>query len=150
MLIPKSELADLPCTRCGVRKRQHKISRCRECCAERARELRADPKHRPRIKATARRYYQRNAEARRQYAKNRRALGLTPARAKQDPWHSAVQRRVFRAVQSGVLIVPGRCSACGVQSKLDAHHEDYSRPLDVTWLCRACHKQRHSLLEQAG
>jgi hypothetical protein len=31
---------------------------------------------------------------------------------------------------------------CG-EPKVHAHHEDYSRPLDVTWLCQKCHVQRH-------
>jgi hypothetical protein len=26
---------------------------------------------------------------------------------------------------------------------LHAHHDDYSRPLDVVWLCPSCHRQHH-------
>lgn len=29
-----------------------------------------------------------------------------------------------------------------------AHHADYSRPLDVVWLCQAHHKQAHALVDQ--
>lgn len=35
------------------------------------------------------------------------------------------------------------CYACGAV-KAEAHHENYSKPLDVTWLCRRCHKNVHA------
>lgn len=31
---------------------------------------------------------------------------------------------------------------CGT-TRVDAHHEDYARPLDVTWLCRTHHVETH-------
>lgn len=36
----------------------------------------------------------------------------------------------------------GDCQKCG-QSNAEAHHNDYSRPLDVLWLCHGCHMQEH-------
>lgn len=32
------------------------------------------------------------------------------------------------------------CTVCG-DKKSEAHHEDYSKPLDVTWLCRKHHRE---------
>lgn len=37
----------------------------------------------------------------------------------------------------------GPCEVCGVK-KTDAHHNDYSKPLDVIWLCRKHHQQHHA------
>jgi hypothetical protein len=34
------------------------------------------------------------------------------------------------------------CCECG-QHRAQMHHEDYSRPLDVMWLCRRCHMKHH-------
>jgi hypothetical protein len=34
------------------------------------------------------------------------------------------------------------CSVCG-QANAEAHHEDYSRPLDVKWLCHRHHCEHH-------
>jgi len=34
------------------------------------------------------------------------------------------------------------CMVCG-DEKTEAHHEDYSRPLYVMWLCKKHHMQRH-------
>lgn len=35
------------------------------------------------------------------------------------------------------------CEVCGV-SKVDAHHDDYFKPLDVRWLCRKHHAEHHA------
>lgn len=48
-------------------------------------------------------------------------------------------RLVRRAVRQG-------CSACASTFRLLAHHDDYSKPLDVIWLCDSCHQERHRKL----
>ena len=40
------------------------------------------------------------------------------------------------------------CIRCGSNEFIVGHHEDYSKPLDVWWLCEVCHKQRHRELLQ--
>ena len=43
-------------------------------------------------------------------------------------------------VQSGKITKPVNCDICGLPSdKLDGHHEDYSKPLEVVWCCHKCH-----------
>ena len=34
------------------------------------------------------------------------------------------------------------CEVCG-ETRVDAHHEDYSKPLEVRWLCRCHHMELH-------
>lgn len=36
-----------------------------------------------------------------------------------------------------------KCYCCGSKDA-EAHHEDYSKPLEVIWLCRPCHLDYHS------
>lgn len=56
---------------------------------------------------------------------------------------------VRRAIRSGELVVPLKCSECGKElgtgadgrRLIQAHHYlGYSRPLDVQWLCAKCHR----------
>lgn len=46
---------------------------------------------------------------------------------------------VRRAIKNGVLIRPTTCEQCGKNSRIYAAHSDYSKPLDIRWLCASCH-----------
>jgi len=35
------------------------------------------------------------------------------------------------------------CEKCGSDKKTHAHHDNYLKPLNVRWLCAACHSQWH-------
>ena len=48
------------------------------------------------------------------------------------------------AMRTGRL-VPQPCEECGAE-RVEAHHDDYSRPLDVRWLCRRHHSYQHRAL----
>lgn len=50
---------------------------------------------------------------------------------------------VNNAVVRGKLVKLA-CEVCG-NTKSEAHHADYSKPLDVMWLCRKHHKDVHRM-----
>jgi hypothetical protein len=59
------------------------------------------------------------------------------------PWQASTAHHVVRkAILCGKL-VPQACERCGFGGRTDAHHEDYAKPLVVTWLCRPCHVEQH-------
>lgn len=58
---------------------------------------------------------------------------------------SRARDQVRRAVRNGYLKrLP--CEVCGKKTGIHGHHDDYSKPLEVIWLCPAHHKERHMKL----
>jgi len=47
--------------------------------------------------------------------------------------------KVEYALKTGKLTKPELCEACKEKRKLEGHHFDYSKPLEVVWLCHKCH-----------
>lgn len=92
-----------------------------------------------------------NLERVREYDRQRASDPRRVAAVKQyeKRWNSAnpdaklAHGRVSYAVRRGVLDKPDCCPRCGSVRAIVAHHQDYSRPLDVEWLCQACHVQLH-------
>lgn len=56
--------------------------------------------------------------------------------------------KVSRAVMNGTIKRENNCSNCSSDIKVEAHHEDYSKPLEVIWLCSKCHHLRHKELRE--
>lgn len=52
------------------------------------------------------------------------------------------RKALNHAVAAG-KITPQPCEKCGA-TKAQAHHEDYSKPLQVRWWCPKCHSQHHN------
>lgn len=40
-----------------------------------------------------------------------------------------------------------QCSECKSTKKIEAHHDDYTKPLEIRWLCNACHRAWHKVNE---
>lgn len=60
-----------------------------------------------------------------------------------DPVKVRARALVRAAVRYGRL-KRGPCAHCGLNDgKAHGHHEDYSKPLDVIWLCVGCHRKQH-------
>jgi len=57
------------------------------------------------------------------------------------------RRKAQKAKSTGKLIEEP-CQRCGLTKNIHMHHEDYSKPLDVVWLCAKCHTARHKELNK--
>ena len=62
----------------------------------------------------------------------------TPSK-ESDPMKYTARMRLGSAVRSGDVVRPETCPECGNTENIEAHHADYSKPLEVEWLCRMCH-----------
>jgi len=132
---------DKNCTSCGINKSRedfHKSgesikSQCKECCCLKKR-----------IK------YRDNAEHYRAIQRKYDSLHKKP------PGHGKewvannkekvnAKHMVFRSVKKGEIVKSLICAGCGESKRLDGHHQDYSKPLDVVWLCRPCHMFTHKI-----
>jgi len=50
--------------------------------------------------------------------------------------------KVQKAVKKGILIKPKECQMCKkTNCRIEASHSDYSKPLDVLWVCVSCHRK---------
>ncbi len=58
---------------------------------------------------------------------------------KAHPEKYTARRKTFRAIQAGIL-TKEPCQVCG-KRKVEAHHEDYFKPLKVIWLCKKHHAE---------
>ncbi len=64
--------------------------------------------------------------------------GVPAPRALKRAAHHAVHKALTRGE-----LRRQRCEVCG-GAHTHAHHDDYSRPLDVRWLCAGCHRRHHA------
>lgn len=103
---------------------------------ERQQRRQADPEYRASQRERHRRdratdsVRERNKEYQRQYAQQR---------ADAVAAHMAVRA----ALRTGDLVKPLACQRCGQAGRLHSHHNDYSKPLEVAWVCPLCHKAIH-------
>lgn len=79
------------------------------------------------------------------------AARLSAGRYRSEPGNAVKVRAryaVRQAVRSG-LLKREPCRECGA-GLAQAHHADYLRPLDVTWLCSGCHGAAHWALQRGA
>jgi predicted Fe-S protein YdhL (DUF1289 family) len=106
---------------------------------------RRDPE---RVKANERARYLRHREDRialqAQIVARNPALynGIRKAWIERNPDARRAQVAVGHALRAGTL-ERGPCEVCGA-TRVHGHHDDYSRPLDVRWLCPRHHSEHHA------
>jgi hypothetical protein len=99
------------------------------------------------VKSRVKHHNTTNRKERSEYERNRRQR---PERKKaqiehlrqhriRNPNKAKARAAVSNAIRDGKL-VKQPCEVCG--RKAQAHHDDYSRPLDVKWLCFKCHREQ--------
>lgn len=110
-------------------------SECRACTCRRVREHRHATEQ-------VREYDRKRAKQPHRKAKARK---VTIRWRTDHPDRYRAQTAVGNALRDG-KIEKKPCFFCNTTKNLHAHHRDYSKPLEVTWLCAKCHHRLHTLL----
>ena len=61
-----------------------------------------------------------------------------------NPCEKNAREAVTLAIKLGYIEKPDHCLGCGrpdSESRVTAHHHDYTKPLEVVWVCSTCHRQ---------
>jgi hypothetical protein len=93
--------------------------------------------------------HQKALDRQRRYRKNHPArMGEARVRWRAlNKTKNAAHQSVKCALEWGSLVRPDRCE-CGRIGPVDAHHDDYSKPLSIRWLCRGCHSAHHRTVQK--
>lgn len=145
--VPSSGTSLKRCSKCGEEKPTSGFYRhpetkdglnswCKDCTASRWQDWRARHPNYKQTRTPEQRHRWAQAEYRRDPTKKTREC---QRRRKENPLAYAARTAVGNALQSGRLVRPSACSACGKPCKPDGHHEDYTKPLEVVWVCKSCH-----------
>lgn len=120
------------------------LGKCKECTRSDVRLHRLNNIEAHRAYDAARARLPHRVEAAKSYARTdagkRSHRRASAKQALLYPEKRAARVAVGNALRDGRL-VRSAC-ACG-NTKVQAHHRDYSIPLDVEWLCSGCHRDRH-------
>jgi hypothetical protein len=71
-----------------------------------------------------------------------RSKALNESWKKRNPDKARAHNYLHFAVRVG-MVVRRPCEVCGSSEHVHAHHDDYSKPIEVRWLCAAHHSQVH-------
>jgi hypothetical protein len=120
------------------------LNKCIDCVKARVKaRAHADPeRERLAAREKARRPKYRELNAAWRIANPKRVAAIKARWGKNNSEKRYAHTLVQRALQSGKIVKASHCeheSGCSVTDGLEAHHEDYSRPLDVKWLCSTHH-----------
>ena len=103
---------------------------CRQCSRKYDIERSKNPKRKAYMKAIISEYR----------LSGKAAISAKGYRARHPKRYSA-HKAVFSAIRNGSLIRQC-CEVCG-DTDSQAHHDDYSKELDVRWLCKEHHREWH-------
>jgi hypothetical protein len=133
------------CFKCGKIKQKHdfykhpqmadgRLNKCKECTKKDV----AENYHEKRD------YYAEYERERFKMPHRKKALvGYQRKRRKANPEKYAAHIAVSNAVRDGKIEKPNKCENCKKMCRIEGHHDDYGKPLDVKWLCRRCHLAVH-------
>ena len=150
------------CFKCGVIKPLHDyykhkkmsdghLNKCKACTKSDVAKHRAENIDKVREYDRNRPNKEERAIKQSEYAKTPKGkeVALKSLRKKrQDKAKCRVRGMVSNALKSGFIVKPSNCSNCKIECNPHGHHDDYSKALDVRWLCVTCHTNFHNTVRE--
>lgn len=120
---------------------------CRECTKAAVKAYRSANVEYYKAYDKARANDPRRVEMRRKYKETEAGReALTRGKKKyiiQNPDKRRAHIALNNPVRRRLISKPTECQNCGACGSIHGHHHDYSKPLEVTWLCVQCHARLH-------
>lgn len=131
---------------CGSERAEYSKSYCRVCLAKR------EKRRKPRPPEQIARYNE-NARLKRIDLNGSRVVMQDDLNVKRrakynHPNNLAVKfkhqvRALTRSYIKMGILVKGACEVCLTKENVEAHHDDYTKPMEIRWLCRRHHREHH-------
>lgn len=133
-------------------------TKCKKCAIKYTKEY--NKQHREEKREYRKKYYQKNKEhliqKNKEWVKNNRdahrencrrsnkkhyeeRLDYNTKYRKNNPDKYYAHGKISSAIQQGKIIKPNQCEICGAEGRVEAHHNDYSKPMEIIWCCKKCH-----------
>ncbi len=108
-----------------------------------------DQVNREHIRQRSREWAAKNREKVRQYSKNYRT-NHPENFARSHAKHQKANLEKFRAkvYAERYAKLGEKCEVCSTTERLERHHPDYSKPLEIMTLCHRCHRGIHAKIKQ--
>jgi hypothetical protein len=136
---------------CGKERASYSPAYCKECaakCNKKARE-----KYRPSAEVIARKNERQRIAWHKKYgdrhlkndpvsADNRLKYKKLAEKSDRNIIRHRVRALTRSYIKAGKLIKQP-CEICQTIENVEAHHDDYDKPMDIRWLCRKHHREHH-------
>lgn len=123
------------------------LNQCIDCVKKRVHLHREANLEKIRLYDKARANLPHREKARKEYANSLQGRAIhkkaTSMYRKKYPMKYASHTIVATAIKNGQMQKASNCLVCHSIEKIEGHHDDYTKPLEVRWLCEKCHKEWH-------
>lgn len=124
---------------CGKERAPYSSAYCIECLAKRMKErsvkypLTEEQRYRKNVLQNSRR------NERKKSIPPKKTISLTP---EERLIRNHARNLCRKRIAAGILIKQP-CEVCNTDINIEAHHDDYSKPFEIRWLCRYHHYEHH-------
>lgn len=128
------------------------LNKCKDCAKKDVKEHRDENLEKVREYDRNRPNYRERLQRNKEYAKTDKGKEVV-AKSRNNYRNKHVDRYEAKvlfgnALRDGKVFRPNLCQHCGIECVPQGHHNDYSKPLEVVWVCIPCHTEFHKRVKE--